>query len=720
MKSMTKFLGIAAVIAVIGFITLPLTGCPEEDDGGGNSGGGGGPQTKAGTPISSVNITIAAPVKDVAPATTATGTGNFTIGAVTWSPSDNPFKGDVAYTARVTLTANEEFTFTGLTADNAKINGQNATVSSNTGGNVTLSHTFAKTSNKTVLSVAITAQPTKTSYTYGETLDLTGLVVTLTYGGSDGSENVGFASFASNNITASPAHGDMVTVAQSNHPVTIACGGQTATTSNLTISAKDITSTMTIEDIANQTWTGSAITPAVVVKDGTTTLIKDADYTVSYSDNTAIGTATVSVTCIGNYSGSGNKTFSIIQKNISSATIENIADQTYNGSTITPTVVVKDGSATLTLDTDYTVSYSNNTNAGTATVTVSGKGNYTGTANKSFTIKPMAITPTIDSIAGVTYNGSAHTPSVTVKDGSTTLTLNTHYTVSYSNNTNAGTATVSVTCTGNYSGTNTQTFTINKAALSVTDFDISGLYQLHNGSAKTVTITPKSGMTGVGAVSNIRYNNSTTAPSALGSYTVLFNVAAGDNYLGLTNASAGSMTIVDNINSVDDLLAYLSSQPANTAATAYTVKVNIDLSDPANNVKIALLNNGTKYVNLDFSGSTFTSIYNSTFNNCKTLVGITIPNSVASIMDSAFYFCTSLTSVTIPNSVTSIERYAFLYCFDLTSVTFERNDNTTISQDIAFLGNLVTVSGGTGAQNRYGTYTTSSPVSDSSTWTKQP
>lgn len=58
----------------------------------------------------------------------------------------------------------------------------------------------------------------------------------------------------------------------------------------------------------------------------------------------------------------------------------------YDGLAKTPTVTVKDGSKTLTKDTDYTVSYSNNTNVGTATVTVTGKGNYTGTTTKLFTI----------------------------------------------------------------------------------------------------------------------------------------------------------------------------------------------------------------------------------------------------------------------------------------------------------------------------------------------
>ena len=74
----------------------------------------------------------------------------------------------------------------------------------------------------------------------------------------------------------------------------------------------------------------------------------------------------------------------------------------------------------------------------------------------------------IEAIADQTYTGQALTPAITVKDGETTLTLNTDYTVAYSNNVETGTATVTVTGTGNYSGTATANFTIlaDKTALN--------------------------------------------------------------------------------------------------------------------------------------------------------------------------------------------------------------------------------------------------------------
>ena len=73
-------------------------------------------------------------------------------------------------------------------------------------------------------------------------------------------------------------------------------------------------------------------------------------------------------------------------KNLQDAWLQAIADQTYTGSAITPTVTVMDGETTLVLNTDYIVAYSNNVETGTATVTVTGTGNYSGTATANFTI----------------------------------------------------------------------------------------------------------------------------------------------------------------------------------------------------------------------------------------------------------------------------------------------------------------------------------------------
>ncbi len=77
------------------------------------------------------------------------------------------------------------------------------------------------------------------------------------------------------------------------------------------ISPKEVTS-LTFEKL-NQVYvhTGSAIEPTFTVKDGVTALTKDTDYTVTYSNNTDVGTATITVTLQNNYSGTVTKTFEI-------------------------------------------------------------------------------------------------------------------------------------------------------------------------------------------------------------------------------------------------------------------------------------------------------------------------------------------------------------------------------------------------------------------------
>ena len=135
--------------------------------------------------------------------------------------------------------------------------------------------------------------------------------------------------------------------------------------------------------------------PAVEVKYGETTLAA-ADYTVSYSNNVNAGVNTASVTVTSNdnssYKFTATKNFTIAQAPISGAMIANIPSVTYNTRAHTPEVTVRFNGSKLT-DADYTVSYSEDCiNAGTVTVTVTGKGNFTGTASKTFTINKAGLT----------------------------------------------------------------------------------------------------------------------------------------------------------------------------------------------------------------------------------------------------------------------------------------------------------------------------------------
>ena len=135
----------------------------------------------------------------------------------------------------------------------------------------------------------------------------------------------------------------------------------------------------------------------------------------------------------------------------------------YDGKAKKPGVTVKLNGKTLKNGTDYTASYSNNTKVGTAKVTIKGKGNYTGSVSKTYSIKNNFKKATVSSISTKAFTGKNITQSITVKYNGKTLKKGTDYTVSYSNNKSIGTATVKITGKGSYTGTITKTFKINPA-----------------------------------------------------------------------------------------------------------------------------------------------------------------------------------------------------------------------------------------------------------------
>ena len=135
----------------------------------------------------------------------------------------------------------------------------------------------------------------------------------------------------------------------------------------------------------------------------------------------------------------------------------------YDGKAKKPGVTVKLSGKTLKNGTDYTVSYSNNTKVGTAKVTITGKGNYTGSVSKTYSIKNNFKKATVSGISTKAFTGKNITQSITVKYNGKTLKNGTDYTVSYSNNKKIGTATVKIAGKGSYTGTITKTFKINPA-----------------------------------------------------------------------------------------------------------------------------------------------------------------------------------------------------------------------------------------------------------------
>ena len=150
-------------------------------------------------------------------------------------------------------------------------------------------------------------------------------------------------------------------------------------------------------------------------------------------------------------------------------------------------------------------------------------------------------------------DGTAKKPSVTVKCGSKTLTNGVDYEVAYSNNTNAGTASVKIDGIGDYYGTVTKTFTINKASQSLSASVSSSSIKVNG----TATIKAS----GYGAISYKSNNTSVATVSSsgvitgkkAGTATITVNAAGNGNYNNASKTVSITVTSVQKSVTFNDL-----------------------------------------------------------------------------------------------------------------------------------------------------------------------
>jgi len=420
---------------------------------------------------------------------------------------------------------------------------------------------------KTLVSIAVTT--TKTYYNLGEELNKADIVVTANY--SDGTNQPVAAKDYTINGFDSLTEGEKT--------VTVSYKG------------KKITFTVTVRDGTNNQ------TPAAgdFTVSGLSHIFDGNPKTVTITRNQGKSTGTITIYYSGiktapSAIGSYPVTFDVeaaegwnAATNLSAGTMV-IANQTANsktpvaadfnignlsqtaGSVTAVTIEPREGKS----EGQITIYYNNTTTipqtAGTYTVTFNVAAAYGWNAATSLNAGTLTISAknfTIDEISEQTYNGSAITPTVTVKDDTTTLTLGTHYTVSYSNNINAGTATVTVTGKGYYAGqTSSKTFTIKRASGAAVDTPT-----LKTKTDDTITVNPVSapsnGQTVYYAISTLDsinsnslviWGNSTTFSNRNGDtqYYIFAKAMGNTNYSdgpissGLpvkTNESIGSVTV---------------------------------------------------------------------------------------------------------------------------------------------------------------------------------
>ena len=500
--------------------------------------------------IASVTASVDAPVKgqaldttvDVGGATAYTGTVEWYKGnAATGSTVSGKAEANQIYTAKITLTANSGESFakgvttpTGYTKVSA-----NATT-------IVLTKTFPATAEKTLTGITIKTCP-HTTYTAGEQFNKAGMVITAAY--DDGStKDVQPTYFQFTPVDPLTVNNKEVTISYTEGNVT-----KTAK-QKITVNPKALTANM-VQPIASQPYTGSAIEPTVTVKDGRKTLTAGTDYTVTYKDNTNVGTATATVTGKGNYTGSVEAKFNITAKALTASMVHDIAAQTYTGSPIVPELTVKDGETALSKDTDYTVKYRNNLNAGTATVTLTGKGNYSDSVSKTFTIKQKDVTAQRDAtnIQVVVDKGTFDAP--TFGDVKGTLTYSYDGATSYDAIVKkletlqlgaTGDIGYTYTANGNYTGTITGKlhFTVvNLPAATITTAPAAKTGLTFNGTEQ-VLVNAGSGIT-TGCTLQYRldggsYNAELPKATNAGSYTVYYKVKGNTTH---SDSSEQSFTV---------------------------------------------------------------------------------------------------------------------------------------------------------------------------------
>ena len=351
---------------------------------------------------------------------------------------------------------------------------------------------------------------------------------------------------------------------------------------------------ITIEDITALTYTGVAQEPTVTVKDGTDVLVKDVDYNVAYSNNTnaALSTATenaptVTITAVSTsekYAGETTKTFTINKKAMEDGFIANIDALVYTGVAQTPEPAVTYNNMTLVKGTDFTYSYTNNVNVAAATaenaptVTVTGKGNYTGTAQKKFDITTAALTVTAVNKQvtfgddapqyTVSYDGFVNNETAAVLGG--TLAFACSY---VKNQTAAGTydITPSGLTSSNYDITFTKgTLTVGKKALE--DGFIANIASLvYNGVAQEpAPVVTFNGMTLEKDVDySVSYENNVNVGTATATVTALANST---KYSGSASKTFSITTAALTVTADNKQVTYGDAAPQYTVS--YTGFVN--------------------------------------------------------------------------------------------------------------------------------------------------
>lgn len=450
-------------------------------------------------------VTITAPAKGAVPQSTISATTQYT-GAITWEGNPTTFAANTKYTAKVELTANPGYQF----ASDVNPIVTDATISDTSvspdGSTLSFKAAFPPTDAQ---STPVCAAPTGSTAAFGSALST--ITLTNPAGNTDGrwywmdnTQKVG-------NVKDNPH------TYKAKFVPTDTANYKTVENIDVTVTATQVAlgAGYPIMIPIEEYYTGSAIEPTPTIKTDNygDELVLGLDYEITkYEDNTNVGTGKIFIAPLadGNYSfTAGSYTFDI-KAGTSSISITGDPGKTYDGAAVTDPAVSQTGSTGAVSYTYYTdescTTETTTANSGAASngaapknagdywvqATLAADSSYGSATSvaKKFTISQKALTDSMIILGTqATYDGSAHGPVYSVKDGTTVLNKGTDYieTSGFNPLTNVGNMTLGISGAGNYTGEAIATWSL--AAKDVTITPASGLSKTYGTADPTLPYT---------------------------------------------------------------------------------------------------------------------------------------------------------------------------------------------------------------------------------------